>query len=57
MPQAGALKNFRALSSRVMSIPSLEKPWRKLVLGTLPKLPGMERAPVIRYRKNSWVIE
>ena len=57
MAQAPVLRSFRALSSRVMSIPSLEKPWRKLVLGTLPKLPGTQRAPVIRYRKNSWVME
>ena len=57
MPQAPLLRSFRALSSRVVSIPGLEKPWRKLVLGTLPKLPGIQRAPVIRYRKNSWVME
>jgi glycosyl transferase family 2 len=57
MPQAPLLRSFRALSSRVMSIPGLEKPWRKLVLGNLPKLPGIQRAPVIRYRKNNWVME
>lgn len=57
LPNASALRNFRRLSSRVMSVPALEKPWRKLVLGTLPKLPGIERAPVIRYRNNDWVME
>jgi hypothetical protein len=57
MPQAAGLKSFRALSSRAMSIPSLEKPWRKLVLGILPKLPGIDRAPVIRYRKNDWMMK
>ncbi len=57
LPNAGALRNFRRLSSRVMGVPALEKPWRKLVLGTLPKLPGIDRAPVIRYRKNGWVMD
>jgi glycosyltransferase involved in cell wall biosynthesis len=57
LPHAGALKSFRRLSSRVMNIDGLEKPWRKLVLGTLAKLPGKEQAPVIRYRKNGWVME
>jgi hypothetical protein len=57
MPGAEGLKRFRALSSSVMSIPGLEKPWRKLVLNTLTKLPGIERTPIIRYRKTGWVME
>jgi hypothetical protein len=57
MPGAEGLKRLRALSSSVMSIPSLEKPWRKLVLNTLTKLPGIERTPIIRYRKTGWVME
>jgi hypothetical protein len=57
MPGAEGLKRLRALSSSVMSIPSLEKPWRKLVLNALTKLPGIERTPIIRYRKTGWVME
>ena len=57
LPDAKGLKRFRSLSARVMSVPSLEKPWRKLVLATLPKLPGKDRARIIRYRKNGWVME
>jgi glycosyltransferase involved in cell wall biosynthesis len=57
LSQAKGLKRFRSLSSRVLSIPRLEKPWRKLVLGTLTKLPGSERTPVIRHRKTGWVME
>jgi glycosyltransferase involved in cell wall biosynthesis len=57
LPDAGALKSFRRLSLGLMSIPPLEKPWRKLVLGTLAKLPGRGHAPVIRYRNNDWVME
>jgi hypothetical protein len=57
LPNAQGLKRFRALSARMMSIPSLEKTWRKLVLGTLPKLPNAERTPIIRHRKGGWVME
>ncbi len=57
LPDAKGLKRFRSLSARVMSVHSLEKPWRKLVLATLPKLPGKERARIIRHRKNGWVME
>jgi glycosyltransferase involved in cell wall biosynthesis len=56
-PQSGRLKFFRALSARVMSIPGLEKPWRKLVLGNLMRLPGVERTPIIRHRKGGWIME
>src|SRR5262249_38503043 len=44
LSDAQGLKHFRAFSERVMSIPALAKPWRKLVLATLPKLPGKEQA-------------
>ncbi|MGC2193893.1 MAG: glycosyltransferase family 2 protein [Terriglobales bacterium] len=57
IPHAGTLKQFRAFSAKVMSIPSLEKRWRKLVLNSLIRLPGSERAPIIRYRNSSWVME
>jgi len=57
LPDAEGLKRFRALSARVMRVAPLEKPWRKLVLGTLPKLPGRERAGIIRHRKGGWVLE
>ena len=56
MEDADGIKRFRAVSARVQSIPGLEKPWRKLVLGTLPKL-SSERTPVVRYRKHAWVME
>ena len=57
LPNAEGLKRFRALSARIMSISGLEKPWRKLVLGTLPRLPGAQRASIIRHRKDGWVME
>lgn len=57
LPKAESLRRFRALSARVMKIPSLEKPWRKLVLNIMPKLPGVERAPIIRYRRTGWTME
>jgi len=57
MNGVGALKLFRALSSRALRTPGLAKPWTKLVIGTLMKLPGGGRAPVIRYRRNQWVMQ
>jgi glycosyltransferase involved in cell wall biosynthesis len=57
MPNAGALKAFRRLSASLSRVPGLEKPWRKLLMGTVSRLPGVERAPVIRYKKNRWVME
>jgi glycosyltransferase involved in cell wall biosynthesis len=51
------MKLFRALSARMMKIPGLEKPWRKLVLGNLMRLPGVKRTPIIRHRKTGWVME
>jgi glycosyltransferase involved in cell wall biosynthesis len=51
------VKLFRALSARMMKIQGLEKPWRKLVLGNLMRLPGVERTPIIRHRKTGWVME
>ena len=52
-----ALKLFRALSTRVLGMPGLAKPWSKVVIGALKKWPGGGRAPVIRYRRNQWVME
>ena len=57
MQNAAALKAFRGISARVARVPGLEKPWGKLLLGVLPRLPGMNVAPVIRYRKNRWVMK
>ena len=57
MPNAGLLKAFRRLSATVTRVPGLEKQWRKLLAGTLPRLPGGDRAPVIRYRRDRWVME
>jgi len=56
MRSGSGLKIFRGLSSAMMKA-GLEKSWRKLVLATLPKLPGAGAAPVIRYRKDRWVME
>lgn len=56
MRGAPGLKLFRGLSSAAMST-GLEKSWRKIVLATLPKLPGSGSAPIIRYRKDRWVME
>lgn len=57
MPGAGSLKAFRKLSARIAGVPALEKPWQKFVMGALPRLPGVEHAPVIRYREQRWVME
>jgi glycosyltransferase involved in cell wall biosynthesis len=57
MPNAGALKAFRRLSAQIASVPALERPWRKLLMGVLPRLPGIERPPVILHRKRRWVME
>lgn len=57
MPSAKWLKTFRRLSSRVASVPAFEKPWQRLMLSVLPRLPGVDRTPLIRYRKTGWVME
>jgi glycosyltransferase involved in cell wall biosynthesis len=57
MLNAGGLKAFRGLSAKIVSVPALGKPWRKLLMGVLPRLPGMAVAPVIRHRKDRWVME
>lgn len=57
MSNAAILRAFRKLSSRILDFPGLEKFWRKNILGTLPKLPGMDRAPIIRFRKGEWVMK
>jgi len=56
MRGAAGLKLFRRLSSAAMQA-GLEKSWRKMVLATLPRLPGSGVAPIIRYRKDRWVME
>jgi glycosyltransferase involved in cell wall biosynthesis len=56
MRGAAGLKLFRRLSSAAMQA-GLEKSWRKMVLATLPRLPGSGAAPIIRYRKDRWVME
>jgi len=56
MRGAAGLKLFRRLSSAAMQV-GLEKSWRKMVLATLPRLPGSGAAPIIRYRKDRWVME
>jgi glycosyltransferase involved in cell wall biosynthesis len=55
MPGTGALKFFRALSTRALTNPLLAKSWTKLVIGSLMKWPSRGRAPVIRHRKNGWM--
>lgn len=57
MPNSRALRTFHRVNARVAKVPGLAKPWRKLVSGTLPRLPGVDAPPVIRYRKNGWVME
>jgi glycosyltransferase involved in cell wall biosynthesis len=56
MRGTAGLRLFRGLSSAAMKV-GLEKSWRKMVLATLPKLPWSGRAPIIRYRKDRWVME
>jgi glycosyltransferase involved in cell wall biosynthesis len=57
LPNAGALRAFRDISAQLARVPALEKPWGKLLMGVLPRLPGMNLAPVIRHRKNRWVMD
>ena len=56
MKSSIGLRSFRRLGSILQKL-GFEKPWRKVVLGTLPKLPGSGRGPLIRYRKNAWGLE
>jgi glycosyltransferase involved in cell wall biosynthesis len=56
LPGATMLKSFRKVSGRIQQSGTLAKPWRKLVLGSLMKWPGKDLPPVIRYRKERWVM-
>jgi glycosyltransferase involved in cell wall biosynthesis len=57
LPKAGLLKAFRRFSASVARVPGLEKPWRKLLMGTLPRLPGVQSPPAIRRRNNRWAMD
>jgi hypothetical protein len=56
LPNASLLHGFRSMSTSVLKIPALAKPWRKLAIGTLMKWPGKDLPPVIRYRDGRWVM-
>jgi hypothetical protein len=56
MKGVAGLKSLRGVGSLFTKM-GLEKPWRKLVLSSLPTLVGGSRGGLIRYRKNSWVME
>jgi glycosyltransferase involved in cell wall biosynthesis len=56
LPDASLLRLFRSLSARMLKVPALAKPWRKLAIGTLMKWPGKDLPPVIRYREGRWVM-
>ena len=56
MKGAAGLKSFRRFGSIVEKL-GLAKPWHKIVLSTLPRLPAAGRGPVIRYRRNTWTLE
>jgi hypothetical protein len=56
LPDASLLRLFRSLSARMLKVPALAKPWRKLAIGTLMKWPGKDLPPVIRYRDGRWVM-
>jgi hypothetical protein len=56
LPDASLLRKFRSLSARVLKVPALAKPWRKLAIGTLMKWPGKDLPPVIRYRDGRWIM-
>jgi glycosyltransferase involved in cell wall biosynthesis len=53
---SAGLKLLRGTGSLLTKM-GLEKPWRKAVLSTLPKLAGANRGGLIRYQKNAWVME
>jgi glycosyltransferase involved in cell wall biosynthesis len=57
LPASARLKAFRRISSRILSVPGLEKPWRKLLMAALPKLLRGSDTLIIRYRKDRWVME
>jgi glycosyltransferase involved in cell wall biosynthesis len=56
MKGSAGIKSLRRFGSIVEQL-GLAKPWRKIVLATLPKLPAVGRGPVIRYRKSAWTLE
>lgn len=56
LPDVSLLRSFRSLSARMLKVPALAKPWRKLAIGTLMKWPGRDLPPVIRYRDGRWVM-
>jgi hypothetical protein len=56
LPDASLLRWFRSLSARVLRVPALAKPWRKLAIGTLMKWPGKDLPTVILYRDGRWVM-
>jgi glycosyltransferase involved in cell wall biosynthesis len=57
MKDVDAIRAFRALGKRMWRTPALEKLWTKLVIGALRRWPGAGAAPVIRYRRDRWVME
>jgi glycosyltransferase involved in cell wall biosynthesis len=57
MKNVAFLKFFRAVSTRALRTPGVAKPWSKVVIGALREWPGGGRAPVIRFRKQGWVME
>jgi glycosyltransferase involved in cell wall biosynthesis len=56
MDGAAGIRMFRKLSAGVLNTPALAKPWTKMVLGSLTKLPSAGKAPMIRYRDQRWVM-
>jgi glycosyltransferase involved in cell wall biosynthesis len=57
LPGTTMLSWFRSVGRSVQGFPALEKPWRKLILGTLMKWPGSDLSPIIRYRKGNWQMD
>jgi hypothetical protein len=54
MSGSAGLRILRKLGSFLAQM-GMERPWRKFVLASLPKLGG--RGRVIRYRKNAWSMD
>jgi glycosyltransferase involved in cell wall biosynthesis len=57
LPGVTGVKLLRAVNQRALQTPRLAKPWTKLVIGALRSFPGADLPPVIRYRRDRWIME
>lgn len=56
LPQAGAVKAFRRVSSAVKNIPKVRGVWQRVAIKSLYRLAGPDWPPVVEDQENRWVI-